>query len=73
MVAEARRLGLQVMVGNMGGTSLAMAAALVVGQRCDIVDLDGPLFLSADRVPAVSYRHGMISAGPGVWGWSAVS
>ena len=46
MAAEARHLGLGVMVGNMVGTSLAMAPAFVVGQLCDIVDLDGPTFLA---------------------------
>jgi len=70
MAAEARRLGLQVMVGNMGGTSLAMAAAMVVGQSCDIVDLDGPLFLTADRAPEIVYRNGMVSTVPGLWGWA---
>lgn len=69
MMAEARRLGLKVMVGNMGGTSLAMAPAMVVGSGCDIVDLDGPLFLTADRMPGVVYRHGMVSVEPGTWGW----
>ena len=29
------------MVGNMTGTSLAMAPAYVLAQRCDFVDLDG--------------------------------
>jgi len=42
-------LGLGVMVGNMMGSSLSMAPSLVVGQLCDIVDLDGPSFLAADR------------------------
>ena len=56
MAAEARRLGLGVMVGNMVGTSLAMAPAFVLGQLCDIVDLDGPTFLAQDRTPACVYR-----------------
>ena len=46
MAREARRLGLKVMVGNMVGTSLAMAPAFVLGQLCDVVDLDGPIFLA---------------------------
>jgi len=69
MVKRARALGLGVMVGNMGGTSLAMAPALLVGQLCDLVDLDGPLFLGADRVPGVIYEHGFVSAPPALWGW----
>ena len=68
MATEARRLGLGVMVGNMVGTSLAMAPAFVLGQGCDIVDLDGPTFLAEDRTPSVRYEAGMITAGPEVWG-----
>nr|WP_294169641.1 dipeptide epimerase [uncultured Sphingomonas sp.] len=68
MAAEARRLGLGVMVGNMVGTSLAMAPGFVLGQGCDIVDLDGPTFLAEDRRPSVRYHGGMITSGPEVWG-----
>ncbi len=68
MAAEARRLGLGVMVGNMIGTSLAMAPAFVLAQLCDVVDLDGPTFLATDRAPTVSYNDGDIWAGPEVWG-----
>ena len=60
MAEEARRLGLGVMVGNMVGTSWAMAPAFIVGQLCDVVDLDGPTFLKQDRVPGVDYRDGHI-------------
>ncbi|HVK50802.1 MAG TPA: dipeptide epimerase [Pseudoxanthomonas sp.] len=65
---RARELGLKVMVGNMAGTSLAMAPAFVVGQLCDVVDLDGPLFLVSDRTPSVVYQDGYISCGEEVWG-----
>lgn len=68
MAHEARRLGLGVMVGNMGGSSLAMGPSFVLGQACDIVDLDGPIFLAADRVPGVRYVDGNVWAGPEVWG-----
>ena len=68
MVAEARRLGLGVMVGTMVGTSLATAPGFVLGQLCDLVDLDGPTFLAQDRVPGVVYRDGTLYAGPEVWG-----
>jgi L-alanine-DL-glutamate epimerase-like enolase superfamily enzyme len=70
MAHEARRLGLDVMVGTMGGTSLAMAPALLVGQLCSVVDLDGPLIMKSDRSPAVLYRHGRVEAPDGVWGWA---
>lgn len=69
MMAEfAKHLGLRVMVGNMGGTSLAMAPALLVGQCCDIVDIDGPIFLRADRSPCVIYERGLVRSAAGVWG-----
>ena len=65
---EAKSLGLGVMVGNMVGTSLAMAPAFIVGQHCDVIDLDGPTFLTADRQPSVEYRDGMIRCPDDVWG-----
>ncbi|MEK7266061.1 MAG: dipeptide epimerase [Pseudomonadota bacterium] len=68
MAREARRLGLDVMVGNMVGTSLAMAPAFVLGQLCDVVDLDGPIFLARDRSPGVVYAAGLVSCGDDVWG-----
>ena len=68
MANEARRLGLGVMVGNMVGTSLAMAPAFVLGQVCDIVDLDGPTFLARDRMPSMTYTNGLAWSGEEVWG-----
>ncbi|MDP9008731.1 MAG: dipeptide epimerase [Pseudomonadota bacterium] len=68
MVHEARRLGLRVMVGNMVGTSLAMAPAFVLGQLCDVVDLDGPIFLAQDRTPSMTYANGSAWSGEHVWG-----
>jgi L-Ala-D/L-Glu epimerase / N-acetyl-D-glutamate racemase len=65
---EARRQGLGVMVGNMVGTSLAMAPAFIVGQHCDVVDLDGPTFLSEDRKPSCEYQGGTIWCSGEVWG-----
>lgn len=68
MAHEARRLGLQVMVGNMVGTSLAMAPAFVVAQLCDYVDLDGPVFLAEDRQPSITYQDGSVYCASNVWG-----
>jgi L-Ala-D/L-Glu epimerase len=68
MAHEARRLGLRVMVGNMVGTSLAMAPAFVLGQLCDVVDLDGPIFLAEDRRPSMLYANGTVWSGEDVWG-----
>lgn len=64
---RARELGLGVMVGNMMGTSLAMAPSFIVGQFCDVVDLDGPTFLARDRQPSVRYADGHIDCAPSVW------
>jgi L-alanine-DL-glutamate epimerase-like enolase superfamily enzyme len=68
MAEEARRLGLEVMVGTMVGTSLATAPAFILAQQCSIVDLDGPTFLVKDRSPSVVYRDGDMFAGDEVWG-----
>jgi L-Ala-D/L-Glu epimerase / N-acetyl-D-glutamate racemase len=73
MAREARRLGLSVMVGNMMGSSLAMAPSFIVGQLCDVVDLDGPTFLKHDRKPGVTYSQGMIWVDEAVWGRAPLS
>ncbi|AHE55408.1 dipeptide epimerase [Sphingomonas sanxanigenens] len=65
---QARALGLDVMVGNMMGSSLSMAPSYLVGQLCDIVDLDGPTFLARDRHPGVVYENGMIHCPQAIWG-----
>jgi L-Ala-D/L-Glu epimerase len=68
MAARAREAGLGVMVGNMAGTSLAMAPGFLVGQLCDVVDLDGPLLLQSDRNPSAEYTEGRIWCSEAVWG-----
>lgn len=72
MARRARELGLDVMVGNMVGTSLAMAPAFVLGQLCDVVDLDGPIFLRTDPEPCISYTDGNVCCPQRVWGPEAV-
>jgi L-alanine-DL-glutamate epimerase-like enolase superfamily enzyme len=68
MARTARELGFHVMVGNMLGTSLAMAPAFLLGQLCEVVDLDGPVFLQKDRLPSVNYTDGFISCPDSLWG-----
>jgi L-alanine-DL-glutamate epimerase-like enolase superfamily enzyme len=68
MAKRAREMEKRVMVGNMVGTSLAMAPAFILGQQCDIVDLDGPTFLVRDRSPGVVYSDGRIDCPDHVWG-----
>jgi L-Ala-D/L-Glu epimerase len=53
----------------MAGSSLAMGPAFVLGQYCDVVDLDGPVFLVEDRSPGVVYRDGHIDCPADVWGY----
>jgi L-Ala-D/L-Glu epimerase len=58
LLESAREAGMGVMVGCMGGSSLAMAPAYVLGCHCDLVDIDGPLLLAKDRVPGIEYSDG---------------
>jgi L-alanine-DL-glutamate epimerase-like enolase superfamily enzyme len=71
MARTAQELGLQSMVGNMMGTSLAMAPAYLLGQLCTVVDLDGPIFLKADRAVTIEYVDGLIHCPLAVWGGPA--
>lgn len=68
IAVEARKLGFELMVGNMGGSSLAMAPSFVVGQLCDVVDLDGPLSLIEDFAPSVVYDNGAVWCPDALWG-----
>lgn len=54
-IREAQDAGLKVMLGCMVGTSLSMAPAACLMDFADFVDLDGPLLLARDRVPALRY------------------
>jgi L-Ala-D/L-Glu epimerase len=73
MARTARQFGLDAMVGNMLGTSLAMAPAFLVGQLCQIVDLDGPVFLRADRAETIQYADGSVTCPERLWGNSVPS
>jgi L-Ala-D/L-Glu epimerase len=55
MVQAARALKLDIMVGCMVGTSLAMAPAMLIAREAQFVDLDGPLLLARDRVPGLHF------------------
>lgn len=67
--SAARHAGLDIMVGCMLGTSLAMAPAILVAQKASIVDLDGPLLLAKDRTPGLTYKGSQLQpASPELWG-----
>lgn len=57
----AREKGLGLMVGCMGGTSLAMAPHHVIAQLCDFVDIDGPLLIRTDRPGGLRYQNGIVT------------
>lgn len=69
MKAEAQRLGFQIMVGCMVGTSLAMAPAVLLAQDTDYADLDGPLLLAHDRPGGLRYEGSLVYPPlPELWG-----
>lgn len=65
---EARGMGL--MVGCMYGSSLAMAPAMVLAQRAEYCDLDGPLLQSEDVEHGFDYDNGRVVEvhKPALWG-----
>lgn len=66
---EARARGFEIMVGCMVGSSLAMAPALLLAHHAAYVDLDGPLLLAQDRVPALRYEGSTVyPPPPELWG-----
>ena len=65
----ARARGLGIMTGCMICSSLSIAPAWAVAAGSAFVDLDGPLWLSADRVGGVTGTQGVLSPPqPGFWG-----
>ena len=69
MVKDAERLGFSLMAGCMVATSLAIAPAILVGQRARVVDLDGALLLERDRPDGLRYEASLVHpATPALWG-----
>lgn len=69
LAAEARRQGLELMVGCMLSTSLGIAPAILAAQGARWVDIDGPLLLASDREVPVRFDRGIASpASPALWG-----
>jgi L-Ala-D/L-Glu epimerase len=67
--AEAQASGLEVMIGCMVATSLAMAPAMILAQGVRFVDLDGPLLLARDRDPGLRISGSLIEPPPpALWG-----
>jgi L-alanine-DL-glutamate epimerase-like enolase superfamily enzyme len=69
LAEAAEAAGLQLMIGSMISTSLSIAPALIVAQRCAFVDLDGPLWLADDRAGGVRAETGILMPpAAGFWG-----
>jgi len=68
MARASRMFGKQVMVGNMGGSTLAMAPGFILGQLCDVIDLDGPFGLADDPLAKQIYKDGSIFVPEAIWG-----
>ena len=69
MARAAKAQGFKIMVGCMVGTSLSMAPAFLLAQMANYVDLDGPLWLAADREPGISYKDGLMQPpAKALWG-----
>jgi L-alanine-DL-glutamate epimerase-like enolase superfamily enzyme len=60
LARAAKQRGCKLMVGNMLGTSLAMAPSFIIAQLCDFVDIDGPLLLRYDRPHGLVYEKGTV-------------
>ena len=65
----AQAKGLKLMVGNMCGSSLAMAPGALIATLCEFVDLDGPLLQNEDVANPIQYADGWMSFPTGaLWG-----
>jgi L-Ala-D/L-Glu epimerase len=69
LAAKTAQQGFGVMVGCRLCTSLGIAPALLIAQRARIADLDGPLFLAADRPSQLRYDGSLVyPADRALWG-----
>jgi len=61
MIANARNLGLQVMVGSMNESTVGTAAIAHLLPQLDYVDMDGPLLLAEDIATGLCFDNGKVS------------
>ena len=68
MIAKARSLNMQVMMGSMNESSIGSAAIVNFLPQLDHVDVDGPLLLSEDIAEGILFDFGKInlSGSPGL-------
>jgi L-Ala-D/L-Glu epimerase / N-acetyl-D-glutamate racemase len=69
LARAARNAGLRLMSGCMAGSSLSMAPAMVLGQVCEINDLDAAWLLAEDWPGGIVYEQGVMRPPwPEFWG-----
>lgn len=70
LAAAAKASNFELMMGCMGGSSLSMAPAFIVGQLCSVIDLDGPSLAVSD-VPHAMRHDGdrLFPPETSLWGW----
>ena len=69
LAEAARTLGLKVLAGCMVSSSLSIAPALWVAAEADLVDLDGPWWLTQDRAGGCRFDQGVLyPPQSGFWG-----
>lgn len=68
-IDRAHALGLDVMIGTMVATSLAVAPAVLLASRARWADLDAASFVVNDRDPALRYEGSLVHPPePALWG-----
>jgi L-Ala-D/L-Glu epimerase len=60
MIAEARKLGLKVMIGCMNESTIGSAAIAHLAPQIDYLDVDGPLLLKEDLATGLVYDFGKV-------------
>ncbi|MFT4203047.1 MAG: dipeptide epimerase [Chitinophagaceae bacterium] len=75
MIAEARSLGMKVMMGSMNETNIGSAAIAQFLPQLDYVDMDGPVLLTEDEMDGLYIEQGKValSGRPGLGVWRKLS
>lgn len=60
IIEQCKKMGKQIMLGCLGGTSLLSTAGFVAAQSASFVDLDNHLWLCKDRKPSLGGEDGII-------------
>lgn len=61
MIAKARELDMQIMIGCMNESTIGSAAIAHLAPLVDYVDMDGPLLLAEDTATGLTYDYGKVT------------